>query len=65
MAEITYMRIMKKYIKQGSLPPEGIMRRLGQLLVNRRMKHLCEPMGVDIKSLKKHEYKPKDEREEL
>ena len=61
MAEITYMRIMKKYLAQGSLPPKGIMRRLGQLLVDRRMRLLCEHIGIDINTLKKHEY----EREEL
>ena len=61
MPEITYMRIMKKYLAQGSLPPKGIMRRLGQLLVNRRMRHLCERIGMDMTTLKKHEY----EREEL
>ena len=61
MPEITYMRIMKKYLAQGSFPPDGIMHRLGQLLVSRRMRQLCETMGIDMNTLKKHEY----EREEL
>ena len=65
MPEITYMRIIKKYLEQESLPPKGIMRRFGQLLVNRSLRQIAETMGIDIKSLKKHEYKPKDECEEL
>jgi len=62
--EITYMRVMKKYLEQKSLPPEGIMRRLGYLLVQRRIRQLAETMGIDVKSLTKHKYKPKDEKDE-
>jgi hypothetical protein len=67
MPDLTYIRLIQKYLKQGNMPPEGIIQRFGIMLVKRKIKRIANAMGIDINTLQKHQYPTveKNERKEL